>query len=484
VFRYDASRTWETTRDFKGVFSPDLNGRPVQINVWYPAIVKGKSPCMRFADYVEQTAPEAFSKFNAIVKNHNRRDAVDSVPRDQVAALQKTSMNAYLDATPAEGHFPTVLYFGGLDAAINSNVILAEYLASHGYIVASISLMGPTDDQTFQSRTPGDLDASVRDMEFAWSALGENSNTDKGKLAVVGHSVGGIEAALFGMRNANVSAVVALDGTYGFPGLSSVLTQSYGYAARENACGIPGPQKRARSAGRRAVRPYGRGVFRHCDRTFVTIQKMHHSDFTSFAMVGEYFHTPITSNYPLNGWNRETAKSGHEQMCKIILAFLDAKVRGDANAMTALTAAIEHAAGGVLRHEDGTPPPPSPLESAALVKEKGLTETKALFTQICGDRGVGTCIDGDRFNTWGYNLLGQNRPADALAIFELAAWAHPTSANAQDSLADGYLGVGDKERAKKAVQRAIELAPEDPLLSTDAKVSFLAEETTRLRKIQ
>ena len=201
-------------------------------------------------------------------------------------------------------------------------------------------------------------------------------------------------------------------------------------------------------------------------------------------MVGEYFHTPITSNYPLNGWNRETAKSGHEQMCKIILAFLDAKVRGDANAMTALTAAIEHAAGGVLRHEDGTPPPPSPLESAALVKEKGLTETKALFTQICGDHGVGTCIDGDRFNTWGYNLLGQNRPADALAIFELAAWAHPTSANAQDSLADGYLAVGDKERAKKAVQRAIELAPEDPLLSTDAKVSFLAEETTRLRKIQ
>ena len=77
-----------------------------------------------------------------------------SVPSDQLAALQATPMDAYDDAPPAEGRFPVVLYFGGLDAEINSNVILAEYLASHGYIIASISLLGPTDEQTFQSRRP------------------------------------------------------------------------------------------------------------------------------------------------------------------------------------------------------------------------------------------------------------------------------------------------------------------------------------------
>ena len=110
------------------------------------------------------------------------------------------------------------------------NVILAEYLASHGYIVASVSLLGPTDEQTFQSRTPGDIEATVRDMEFAWSILSEEPSTDKAKLAAMGHSVGAIEAVLFGMRNANVSAVIALDGTYAFQGLSTVLTNSYGYA--------------------------------------------------------------------------------------------------------------------------------------------------------------------------------------------------------------------------------------------------------------
>jgi hypothetical protein len=45
----------------------------------------------------------------------------------------------------------------------------------------------------------------------------------------MGHSVGAIEAVILGLRNANVSAVIALDGTYGSEGLSTVLTHSYGY---------------------------------------------------------------------------------------------------------------------------------------------------------------------------------------------------------------------------------------------------------------
>jgi dienelactone hydrolase len=482
LFRFDASRTWQRTRDFKGTFSPDLNGRPVQINVWYPAAVISAARQMRFADYVDQTAPEAFSKFNAIVKDHNRRGAVDSVPSDQLAALQSTPMNAYVDAPAAEGRFPIVLYFGGLDAEIDSNVILAEYLASHGYVVASISLLGPTDEQTFQSRTPGDLDASVRDMEFAWSILAENPNTDKAKLAVMGHSVGGIEAVLFGLRNGNVSAVIALDGTYGFPGLSSVLTQSYGYDPEKMRSAFLDLRRAQWAQGDEPLDFTAVESFRHSDRTFITIKKMHHSDFTSFAMIGERFHTPITATYPLNGWNREAAKAGYQQVCRLILAFLDAKVRNNSHAMDDLAEAVQRAESAVMKHEEATPPPPSPLESATLVSEQGLAAAKALFSEICGLQRVGACIDGDRFNSYGYNLLGQHRPTDALAVFELAAWAHPTSANAQDSLADGYFAVGDEESAKKALQRAIDLAPADPLIDSGSKASFISDETRRLQQ--
>ena len=208
---------------------------------------------------------------------------------------------------------------------------------------------------------------------------------------------------------------------------------------------------------------------------------MHHSDFTSFAMVGETFHTPITSKYPLNGWDRKTAKSGYQHVCRIVLAFLNAKVSGGSQA-TDLAETVRRADGSVLRHEEAALLPPSPLESAALVGEEGLSAVKALFSKICGERGVGDCVDGDRFNTWGYNLFGQHRPKDALAVFEIAAWAHPTSANAQDSLADGYLAAGDKESAKRALQRAIDLAPEDPLIESGSKASFISDESKKLRQ--
>jgi len=37
VFRYDDSRTWKSTRSYDDAFSPYINGRPIQINLWSPA---------------------------------------------------------------------------------------------------------------------------------------------------------------------------------------------------------------------------------------------------------------------------------------------------------------------------------------------------------------------------------------------------------------------------------------------------------------
>lgn len=240
------------------------------------------------------------------------------------------------------------------------------------------------------------------------------------------------------MRNANISAVICLDGTYGFQGSSTVLTNAYGYAPEKMRARFLDLRRAQGAQGDAPLDLASVESLRYCDRTFITMKKMHHSDFTSFAMVGERFHTPITATYPLNGWDRETAESGCQQVCRLVplvLAFLDAKVRNDSHATADLAEAVQRANGGVMKRAEAMPLLPSPLESAALVSQQGLAAVQVLFSIICGEQGLGTCVDGDRFNTWGYNLLGQHRSKDALAVFELAAWAHPTSANAQDSLA-------------------------------------------------
>jgi pimeloyl-ACP methyl ester carboxylesterase len=483
VFRYDNSRTWKLTRGNDGSFSPDLSGRPIQINIWYPATMDNSAQRMRFADYVDQSSAETFENLNSVMKQRNRGDAAGSIPRAELPSLQSAELNACRDAPLVRRRFPAVLYFGGLNAAINGNAILAEYLASHGYMVAAISLIGPSNEQTFQSRTAADLEASVRDMEFAWSVLQDQPDVDRTRLAVVGHSVGAVEAVILGLRNANVSALIALDGTYGFEGLSTVLTRSYGYEPERMRAAFLDLRRAPGAQGNAPLDLSAVQSFRHADRTLVTIDKMHHSDFTSFAMVGALFHAPLPTGYPLNGWSRQTGRAGYQQVCRIVLSFLDAKVKSDSQAAVELNR-VHEVAGISLRHEAAVPPAPSPLEAAAMASARGLEATKNAFIVSCGDSALASCIDAERFNTWGYNLLNRQRPKDALTVFQLNVWAHPQSANAQDSLADAYLSAGDKESAKTAIERALALAPADSSFDPTERASFLTEEEVKLQQFK
>jgi tetratricopeptide (TPR) repeat protein len=64
-----------------------------------------------------------------------------------------------------------------------------------------------------------------------------------------------------------------------------------------------------------------------------------------------------------------------------------------------------------------------------------------------------------RINNAGYFLLGQNRVDQAIEVFKLNVELHPGSANAFDSLGEGYLKKGDKSNALSNYRKAVELDP-------------------------
>src|ERR1700681_380517 len=72
IYQFDHTRTWRTTREYEKPFAPDLNGRPIRISVWYPAIRNARSRQMRFADYVRPggrtDAPQEFAELNQILE--------------------------------------------------------------------------------------------------------------------------------------------------------------------------------------------------------------------------------------------------------------------------------------------------------------------------------------------------------------------------------------------------------------------------------
>lgn len=69
-------------------------------------------------------------------------------------------------------------------------------------------------------------------------------------------------------------------------------------------------------------------------------------------------------------------------------------------------------------------------------------------------------------NVLGYELSQAGRHDDSIAVFRLNTELHPDSANAWDSLSDGYLAAGRREEALAAVRRVLELLPADPAEDT------------------
>jgi pimeloyl-ACP methyl ester carboxylesterase len=64
-------------------------------------------------------------------------------------------------------------------------------------------------------------------------------------------------------------------------------------------------------------------------------------------------------------------------------------------------------------------------------------------------------------NLLGYAKLQAGEKQDAIALFKLNTEAYPASANAQDSLSDGYLAAGRNDLALAAEQKCLELLPAD-----------------------
>ncbi|MBZ5587151.1 MAG: alpha/beta fold hydrolase [Acidobacteriia bacterium] len=71
-------------------------------------------------------------------------------------------------------------------------------------------------------------------------------------------------------------------------------------------------------------------------------------------------------------------------------------------------------------------------------------------------------VSEQELNRRGYELLSAGKPADAVKVFRLATAAFPASANTYDSLAEGLLAAGDRDGARTAYRKALEVDPASP----------------------
>ena len=89
------------------------------------------------------------------------------------------------------------------------------------------------------------------------------------------------------------------------------------------------------------------------------------------------------------------------------------------------------------------------------VRDQGAERALELFAVPLKD---GAIPEGT-VNNVGYHLLWQKHTADAIKVFRFNTQLHPQSANAFDSLGEGYMVSGDKAQAIENYQRSLAIDP-------------------------
>lgn len=89
---------------------------------------------------------------------------------------------------------------------------------------------------------------------------------------------------------------------------------------------------------------------------------------------------------------------------------------------------------------------------------KGLAAVDAHYAALSAQLGIPVAVPEAALNEVGYQLLGSERVAEAIAVFDRAARENPSSANAWDSLAEALEQGARLDEAQRASRRAVELA--------------------------
>ena len=178
----------------------------------------------------------------------------------------------------------------------------------------------------------------------------------------------------------------------------------------------------------------------------------------TFCHVGE-------EGQPLSTYDFASDSNSHKVTARTMLRMLS--VIRDSVATVQMGEHGEHGEGvdvGCWTCHRGRPRPTTlEQELREAYREAGIDAALARYHELREEfYGRGALDFGERsLNAFGYELLGEEQAADAVAVFRLNAEQFPESGNVWDSLGEGLLAAGQREEAIDAYEKSLELDPEN-----------------------
>jgi hypothetical protein len=456
MFRRDPSRPYKPKRDYQGNPIAGDRSRPIQISIWYPAESSSTATQLTFQDYVYATASEetgsepteqqkqaAFAGF----KNRWVRQASDENIRTALA----TKTMAWRDAVPSKTRFPLVLIAPstGLSSPVGS-AILSEYLASHGYVVASSPGVGLSSRQL--SFDPAGTITQMQDLQFIIANTRSFPAVDPDKLAVIGFSFGGLSGSLLSMYNGDVDAFVTLENAAANKFGYSVLFQNPLY--EPSRLRVPVLHFTTQEVNESTDDAFLRAV-KYAPLTQIKIKGMTPGDFSSFSMITPMIPVPPSPE----GETPPDRRSGYETICGYTAQFLNANVKKDPKAIAFLKQKPEPAELVLLETRPGLKIPPSEEEFVKILREKGLAAAAAIHEE--------TRSKDPDYNIFGNSTLvniarefsEQKKTKEALELLTFNSEVYPDDSETYEVMGTIYMNEGKKELAIEQFEKALEFDP-------------------------
>jgi pimeloyl-ACP methyl ester carboxylesterase len=441
--------------------SPDVQARPLRVYAWYPAKVTPDAEPMAFGHYAaladDDVWPEEILPGARERMAFSHRPLSRSLTPERFEALLKEPAGAVESAGAAAGPFPLIVVGQGLyyESPI-THAILCEYLASQGFVVATVPLAGTN------SPAPNldviDLETQVRDLESVIGRLRELPFVSEEKLGLLGFDMGGMACLILAMRNPDVDAFASMETAILFADLDIPTASPHHDAGRLRAPWLHAVRREL--AAPREGTPSLFEIAVHSHRYLLLLEGLGHADFTSYVLVDE--RRPMMGYWaPTKGGERER----YEAVCLYFSRFFAAYLSEDADARKFLTLDPEETAPGLtltLEHRAATAPPPTyPDFVNALLS--GDTAGAMRKASIIRDGHPGSPLMQEATLTrLGYRLqLSWKLAEAAVAVLKLNTELHPRSTDAFASLGEVCLLIEDDERAEAALRRALELSPDN-----------------------
>jgi hypothetical protein len=421
--------------------------RTVQVSVWYPA--EARKADLRLRDYIHllgrydgaprtaATDRAGVERFVATVKDLSAESPIDRHLDDLLALETRAARNA----TRKRGPFPLVVFPDYRAPATNS--FLAELLASYGFVVAAVPIVG-THELDFDTGVTG-IETLVADIRVAIDEIGRRGLADTSRLGLIGVGIAANASIAYIARNSGVDAMVSLDGGLASPFEDSLLRRGAYYepaAFRTPLLLIEAPYE-----------GMNRGLldqYRFADRWFVTLPKMKEHHFLNYG--------PLEAVAPrLIGAPPERVQEGWEWAARAVRAFFDAKLHGRGEPLASVPEGL-----GETRFERGRTSVPAPQELKRVLREGGAAAGATLWERIRRDEPrpytTETLIAMSNWFGWGRDADVSIRRFLATMIVD----AYPDSARGHQLLANACRERRERECAREHYEAAMRLIAADP----------------------